>query len=292
MKKIYDCFMYSSEDDILDIRLNTVYEKVDKIVIVESTTTHRGEKKDLNFLKEKNVKRFEKFYDKINYVIVSDMPKYNDNPWELENFQRNCILRGIEDADENDIVIVSDVDEIIRPGALDNLRKSDNDLFGFKVVSFFYRLNSFEVRLGQEVMPMAIKKKILDKISPQDLRNLKHRINEDLSQEGISSIKIFKNSGWHFSWVGRTGEEYVKNKLSSYPHNSFRSESGIKQKTEQINERLSYSSKKNKDDDYIFMNLKIDSFFPKYLEENQDKFYDLLTTNVEFSNKDILKYLK
>ena len=68
--KIIDCFMYFDEDLILDIRLNTLSEIVDKFVVCEATRDHGGNKKNLNF----KISKFQKFKDKINYIVVDDLP--------------------------------------------------------------------------------------------------------------------------------------------------------------------------------------------------------------------------
>ena len=68
--KLIDCFMYFDEDLILDIRLNTLDDKVDKFVVVEATKNHAGKDKKLNF----KIENFSKFKDKIIYIVVDDMP--------------------------------------------------------------------------------------------------------------------------------------------------------------------------------------------------------------------------
>ena len=62
--------MYFDEDLILDIRLNTLSEIVDKFVVCEATRDHGGNKKNLNF----KISKFQKFKDKINYIVVEDLP--------------------------------------------------------------------------------------------------------------------------------------------------------------------------------------------------------------------------
>ena len=123
--KVFDTFTYFNEDLILDIRLNQLNEFVDKFVIVESIFTHSGERKKLNF----DIKSFKKFSDKIIYVVLDDKPnnylsissdeskesitrKKIVNALILENYQRNGIQKGIVEADENDLILISDVDEI------------------------------------------------------------------------------------------------------------------------------------------------------------------------------------
>ena len=73
---IYDCFMYYDEDLLLDIRLNALNKYVKKFVITEATYTHNGSKKKLNF----NIDKFDKFKDKIEYIVVDQQyhePKVN-----------------------------------------------------------------------------------------------------------------------------------------------------------------------------------------------------------------------
>ena len=140
--KVYDCFMYYDEDTVLDIRLNCLDAYVYKFVIVESKFTHSGEKRNLLF----DINQFKRFKDKIIYLVLDDGPrgieaiyddddkdlksfKYIENALERENYQRNYISKVLNDADAEDIIMVSDVDEIPNLGNLDlkeikNINKS------------------------------------------------------------------------------------------------------------------------------------------------------------------------
>ena len=108
--KIYDCFSYWDEDLLLDVRLNIMSKFVDYFVIVEGNKTWQNNSKKLRF----DVNKFKKFKDNIIYVPVEDMPD-GDNPYDRENFQRNCISRGIKDAEDIDLILISDLDEIPNP---------------------------------------------------------------------------------------------------------------------------------------------------------------------------------
>ena len=88
--KIYDCFSYLDEDLLLDLRLNILNEYVDHFVIVEGNKTWQNNPKKLQF----NIDKFKKFQKKIIYIPVEDMPD-GDDPYKRENFQRNCIEKGI-----------------------------------------------------------------------------------------------------------------------------------------------------------------------------------------------------
>ena len=106
--KFFDCFMYNNEDLILDVRLNSLDKYIDKFVIVEAKQNHQGKKKDrFNF----EINNFKKFKDKIKYLKIENFPDQYSS-WQRENFQRNFITKGLLDANDDDFVIISDIDEI------------------------------------------------------------------------------------------------------------------------------------------------------------------------------------
>ena len=151
--KIFDCFMYFDEETVCDIRLNYLNKYVDYFVIVESTFTHKGEKRKLEF----NHEKFRRFKDKIIYLIYDTEPKdirpvkENDtqiiklekdiiNAGHRENGQRNFIEHGLRNADENDMIILSDVDEI--PNLENtNFKEINNKIILFKQDMFYYKFN-------------------------------------------------------------------------------------------------------------------------------------------------------
>ena len=122
---IYDCFMYFDEDMLLDLRLNALDQYVEKFIITESTYTHSGKTKKLNF----DIKKFSKFKDKIEHIIIDKLPpgieeihkndqieiknrKILDNSLKRENNQRNSLIQGFNKINDNDIILLSDLDEI------------------------------------------------------------------------------------------------------------------------------------------------------------------------------------
>ena len=133
--KIFDCFSYLDEDLLLELRLNILNKHIDHFVIVEGNKTWQNNSKKLKF----DINKFQKFKDKIIYIPVEDMPD-GDNPYLRENFQRNCILRGLTNAENNDLIIISDLDEIPNPKNLDkfdiNMRYAV-----FKQLHFYYKFN-------------------------------------------------------------------------------------------------------------------------------------------------------
>ena len=113
--KIYDCFSYWDEDLLLDLRLNLLNKYVDYFVIIKGNKTWQNKPKKLKF----SLENFKKFKDKIIYVQVQDMPD-GDNPYLRENYQRNSITRGIKNAKDDDIILISDLDEIPNPSSIRN----------------------------------------------------------------------------------------------------------------------------------------------------------------------------
>ncbi len=182
--KIYDCFMYFDEEVVLDVRLNTLNEFVDYFVIVESIYTHKGDPRELKF----NHKKFEKFKDKIIYIVDEETYPQTDeintedsegeksrkaifNAVYRENGQRNLITRGLKKASDEDIIMVSDVDEIPKLSEL-NFKNINEKIILFKQNMFYYKFNLWLPNLiwtGTK----ACKKKNL--VNPQWLRNIKDR---------------------------------------------------------------------------------------------------------------------
>ena len=223
--------MYFDEDLVLDLRLNYLSKFVDNFVIVESKFNHKGEERKLEF----DLDRFVKFKDKITYIILDKNPesiekiKDNDNEIEKNNkfinnsnkregFQRNQILSGLVNAERNDWVIISDVDEIPNLENI-NFSKSKSKLVFFRQDMMYYKFN-LKYNDFKWVGSRACKKKNL--ISPQWLRNIKvrnypwWRIDAYFSQLKYLNIEFIENGGWHFSYI--KSAESIEKKLKSYLH--------------------------------------------------------------------------
>tara|TARA_Y100000590_G_scaffold406501_1_gene495852 strand:+ start:1420 stop:2316 length:897 start_codon:yes stop_codon:yes gene_type:complete len=229
--KIFDCFMYFDEDLVLELRLNFLSKFVDQFIIVESKFNHKGEKRELKF----DLKNFKKFENKITYINLDIGPekiykispsdtekekdsKYISNSAKRENFQRNQIIKGLNNAHENDWIIVSDIDEIPNLKNID-LKKIKNKLVFFKQDMMYYKFNlkydNF-VWVGSK----ACKKK--DLISPQWLRSIKDRnypwwrFDTFFSKLKYTDIKFIEEGGWHFSYIKTP--DLIEKKLRSYLH--------------------------------------------------------------------------
>ena len=194
--KIFDCFTFFNELELLDLRLMVLYEYVDFFVLVEANKTHTGGKKE--FIFEQNKDKFSDYIDKIIYVKVEDLPDYSlSNIWLAENFQRNCIMRGLENAVESDKIIVSDIDEIPNPDTvIQNLNAVQPVTMTQKL--FYYYVNCLQNQSWWG--------SILDTYknfeSPQQLRNM--------ARSGYNTLL---NGGWHYSFMG--GAEKIRLKVEN-----------------------------------------------------------------------------
>ena len=223
--------MYFDEEVVLDVRLNTLDKYVDYFVIVESSFTHKGDNKNLMF----NHNKFEKFKNKIIYLVYDKQPKgieaVNENDSEdeksikyilnaalRENGQRNFIQNGLNKAEDNDIILISDVDEIPNLSEV-NFNNISEKIIMFHQDMFYYK---FDLKIPNLLWTgtRGCRKKYL--LSPQWLRNVKDRkyfpfrIDILFSEKKYSSIKFISNGGWHFSNI-KTAKE-IEHKLKSYLH--------------------------------------------------------------------------
>ena len=229
--RIYDCFMYFDEEIVLETRLNYLNPYVDFFVIVESRFTHKGDKRNLKF----NIKNFKKFENKIIYLIYDKIPngieivldndnndtkykKYTMNALYRENAQRNYINEGLVNANNDDLILISDVDEIPKLSNI-NFDQIKEKIILFKQEMFYYKFN---LKLPNTIWvgTKACKKKYLK--NPQWLRNVKdrkysaYRIDAFFSNNKYIDVKLIENGGWHFTNI-KSAEE-IEHKMKSYLH--------------------------------------------------------------------------
>jgi len=190
MTKVFDCFSYWDEDLLLDIRLNILDKHVDYFVIVEGNKTWQNNPKELRF----NLNKFSKFRKKIIYIPVEDLPDGN-NPYIRENYQRNAINRGLFKADSNDLIIISDLDEIPDLKKM-NFFKKEMRYAVFKQLHFYYKLNLHSQNNPFWYGSRICVKKYLK--SPQWLRDLKFKKRPFWRIDKLRLNNIIDKGGWHF----------------------------------------------------------------------------------------------
>ena len=292
--KIYDCFMFFDEEMLLDLRLNIMNRYVDKFVITEATYMHSGKSKKPIF----DIKKFSKFKDKIIYNLIEKEPvnleiinknesknitssKLINNSIKRENYQREQAKNILKMADDDDIVLINDIDEIPNLSNI-NFDKIKNKLIIFKQKTYYYKFNLLYENLiwhGSK----ACRKKFF--ISPQWLRNVRHkryplwRLDILFSKKKYNDIHYVDNGGWHFTNI-KSPENLEKKFLNFLHHQDFES-SGLK--LNDIKEKI-----RNKK---ILYDLNVDqrgfkwsgeknlrkveiSEMPEYLSNNYQKYLD------------------
>jgi len=206
--KIYDCFIVGSELDILELRLAYLYNTVDFFVLVESNQTLAGNPKPLFY--QENKTRFKKFSDKIIHVIAPNMPGYG--AWEYEYFQRNYIKQGLINCADEDIILISDVDEIVN---LPEILKIKNLKLPVLIdLPFYYYFFNLKSRGSFMVNLLAnygfIKNMPLGRRIPDYNDHVKNYIPHHLV-----------NTGWHFSYLFGFDIKRYQEKLQSFAHQEF-----------------------------------------------------------------------
>tara|TARA_Y100001970_G_C14204247_1_gene842952 strand:- start:243 stop:1133 length:891 start_codon:yes stop_codon:yes gene_type:complete len=294
--KIYDCFMYLDEDIVLDLRLNYLDQYVDKFVIVESKFTHSGEKRELNF----DIRKFEKFKEKIIYLILDHEPNNiekinkNDNDDETNSklilngmkrdfYQRNFLAEGLKEANENDFILISDLDEIPKLDQI-NFEIIKEKFIFFNQKMFYYKFNLCSQSINW-TGTKGCKKKHLK--SPQWLRNIKDksypfwRLDILFSKNKYTKILFINDGGWHFSYI-KTPEE-IEKKLKSYAHHREYdlSSLGLKQIKSKMSKKVSIydletdmrESKFEGGQKLVITKLNL---LPSYIQNNEEKYKDWL----------------
>jgi len=283
MRKIYDCFNFFNELDLLEIRLNTLNDVVDYFVIVEATVTHSGI--DKPFYYEDNMERFAKFKDKIIHFKVYDTPniftnltnttpdvelnkiyhfinrqttafdKHTQQHFGRDFFQKESVRRALVDCNDEDVIIYSDLDEFPNPNILRNIDSLDlSKIYRLNQNMYCYYLNVFKEHnwFGSRILSYETAKGM----SLNEVRN-----NNSLSIE-------LQHGGWHFSFTG--GEEMVKKKIMAYSHQEYNNNHILSSIEDKINNNVDPYSRGG------LTTVELDNTFPEYLINNKDKYKHLI----------------
>lgn len=228
--KIYDCFTFFNELELLKVRLEELYDVVDHFVIVEASETFSGNPKPLLFTENKE--QFEQYQDKIISIVVDDFPSHTadtaNDRWVREEFQRNAILRGLANCKNEDIILISDIDEIPNENSINTIKQifsthkypekllktqrsffsqENRFVYSLQMRLFLFYLNQ-ESPLGWDGGSKAAPYWLVKKRSPWKLKIL---------QMYDKNLKKIHDAGWHFHSMG--GLERINYKLHSIEPN-------------------------------------------------------------------------
>lgn len=263
---VYDAFLLYNELDLLEIRLSILDPYVDKFVIVEATETFVGKPKPLYF--EENKERFTKWKDKIIHYVVREIPPEiqaealaspntgnKEHFWLREYAHKEFILKALEGCKDDDIIFISDLDELWNPETVMIEVINDQVYRPIQTAYHYFLNNRSDQDIGGWVGTRFGNYKTLKK----------HGVNHFRSEWCCPSVRI-ENGGYHFSNMG--GLEALKQKLTAYSH--------VEWSTPQILARLEPAMKHGVDFAGRGFNLWVsEEELPQYLKDNKTKYAHL-----------------
>jgi len=210
-RRIFDCFQFYNELDLLEVRLAELYPVVDRFVLVEATLTHAGAAKPLYYAE--NRERFAAYADKIIHIVVAEDP--GGFAWNREACQRDAILRGLGDCRPSDMILISDADEILRAPVVERLRWEPDEGAGMgesrgatlvaphlDIFLYFLDLKGPDPWVSVAAAPW----ELIRRIGANNARYL--------VKQGIGTV--VPDAGWHFTWMG--GADRFRAKLEAFAH--------------------------------------------------------------------------
>ena len=261
---IYDCFQYFDEDHIVDLRLNILDKYVDYFIISESTKTHQGKEKKINF----NINNFPKFKNKIRFIIAEynkniNFDNHTGGESPIEQHQRNSLIKGIEGANPEDLIILSDSDEIPDLTKIREIEKNKRYI-AFSQSMYMYKLNLQNLDESNWIGSKITKKKNITTM--QNLRDLKFK-NYPFWRLDKRNLQIIKG-GWHFSYLQNS--QQILKKVRSFSHGEFNNK--------ELNKEL-IEKKILKNEDifgrgFTLKKVKIDNTYPEYILKNKNKYLE------------------
>ena len=233
--KIFDCTTYYDEPLIMDTRFNVLNEFVEKFIVVEAPFSHAGNPKKLNF----DINDFKKFKDKIIYIVIDKQPENIITKDKLDSGEKrmNSIKRieqsydfmknGLSDAIDDDLIIISDNDEIPNLESK-QFKNSKKNVIIFKQLFFYYKFNLFYDKMPWYGSKACKKKNLLSFPWLRNIKNKKYpiwRLDRFFSNYKLSNLEIINDGGWHFTNL-KTPEDLYQKSMNGGHHNEFES-SGI-----------------------------------------------------------------
>ena len=264
--KIFDCITFFDNNYMFNLRYNILKDHVDCFVICESKFDHRGNPKNLNFIKYK-----EYDFSKIKYFVLEEPFPKHTSPWENQAIQREFLLKCTNFAESDDYIFFSDPDEIPKPEILTNFELKKK--YGiFMQRCFNYKFNLFNSYESPWEGSRVSKKKNLKSIDFMrqkiKLKNLNYNF---LRFDKEKSIQIFDNAGWHFNNILTPKE--ISLKLKTFAHTEFSQGkfSSINVIKEKLKKKIDLFERGHR-----YEIVKLDDSFPDYLLKNINKFKDFI----------------
>jgi|TARA_X000001036_G_scaffold439663_1_gene491639 beta-1,4-mannosyl-glycoprotein beta-1,4-N-acetylglucosaminyltransferase len=293
--KIFDCTTYFDEDLLMDVRFNILGEKVEKFIVVESCYSHSGKKKELNF----NINNYKKFKDKIIYIVIENEPDEINRDKNLKSIDKRAnslkridqsyefMMKGIDSASNNDLIILSDNDEIPNLNS-DQFLKSKSDILIFKQLFFYYKFDLLYDAMPWHGSKACKKNKLLSMPWLRNLKNKKYplwRLDTFFSNTKYSNLEIINDGGWHFTNLKSAEDLFNKMKNGGH-HNEFEDNNiNIEFIKEKINNHevfynhfLDQTDPNKWNNNYKLKPINVGEL-PDYISKNKDQFSDWFSKN-------------
>lgn len=270
--RVYDCFPFFNELDLLDIRFAELDSVVDRWVITECTKTHSGQDKPLYF--KDNLDRYAKYLHKITHIVVDDLPPVPENEadrsWAIERHQRDAIMRGLTSCKDNDIILIGDADEIPKASAIQKyLDMPEKNLSCISLRPCYYYMNcESDIPWNWlRILPYSIMKDM----TPCGVRYVPNYdlVNGVITGTDSGSRLSIEYAGWHYSFLGGIDKwiEKIENTAhQEYNKPEFKNPDTIRQLVEQGKDILFRDIK------YNFKPAVPSDYYPNYVNENWDRF--------------------
>ena len=292
--KIYDCFTFYNELDLLEIRLREHYDHVDHFVIGEANMTFTGKPKPYYLLD--NWERFQPWADKIIRVEITDLDPSGKDAWANEAQSRENLLRGFADhAGDEDIILLSDCDEIFRGETLQQMKLANRAAYGFRMPCFYFKLNYMQVKptLWWEG-GCATRKSIImhnHSVIEQNRTPGSFGIMETLRRSrhviGTQDGSVIAHAGWHFGWLG--DETKAKEKIQSFAHQELNNAETLQNIDLELSIKLGLGLNPNDANSGEHHVVMINEYFPRCIEVDKSRWAKYIIPN---ATKNALDYLK
>lgn len=279
MKDVYDVCMFFNENDLLEIRINEHWDFVKKFIIIESLQTHAGHEKPQNF----DSKRFEKYSDKIEYVLIDSLDELYDNKhllapsffvkwaghkkeqiecWKRENLQTNYCIEVLKklNAKDEDWVLWGGLDEIVKSESMLSLPPAP--IYSFELKTYVYKLNIYFKDMAGPLV--------------SSYENYKKYLPSELRSSCVGFSNMVKDAGWHFTGLSKT-KENLRDKYTSFSHSKDAFWQGIENLSDDdLESKVITSYIENFFDDPSNRVVKIDKTFPKFIRDNIELLNDYI----------------
>lgn len=277
--KVYDCFTFFNELDVLEFRLRELYDTVDYFVIAEANMSHSGKPKEYILLD--NWSRFEPWADKIRRIQVDDFPDTPDS-WTRERYQRFCLSRGLNDMTADDIVITSDLDELPRADVIEMIKQDENDyeryILGIPMLQ--YKINYMKItEISSQFNIMVTRARAYT--NPQKEREYTFPWTPD-----PEDVVYVDHGGWHFTYFG--DDQNAINKIQNFAHTETDTPDMIARHDIEWMIQNKYGHHGiNQPERFEWV--VVDDYFPRCITENLDRWQHMIIPDAVFRVTDLYR---